>query len=430
MTRPSTSEFLQASFSVYTQGAKSTLPTFPPHGTPLTSLDVASGFYGAAFLSATGQVIVAFEGTDIGGFEDHKEFVAAQILADAMIYRGDIPPAFDRALDFTKKVVQYAANLGISRDDIFVTGHSLGGGEAAYVAAQLGLDGETFGAPGIPASSIPPGAPPLTNYVQWGDPVGNYSWPTVSESNIIFSHDIVRNGPPSYIGAFEGALLLDTANSFFAPGSSDTQKTVGLGLLADAAYNYHLLTHYIAALDPAFVGIAKDWVPQISQGELTSLLAGVFENPNDYNAIVHAGDDRLNGGKGRDTLKGYAGEDRLMGGRGADKLYGGSGADAFVFKALSHSKVAASGRDTIYDFSSRQGDRIDLKAIDADRGQSGNQAFSFIGDSEFSGRSGELRYETLSAGVRIHGDVNGDGLSDFAVTLKGVSALSKGDFLL
>ncbi|MFC3073167.1 calcium-binding protein [Shinella pollutisoli] len=141
-----------------------------------------------------------------------------------------------------------------------------------------------------------------------------------------------------------------------------------------------------------------------------------------------AGSDKLHGGSGKDLLKGDAGNDRLYGGAGADKLYGGSGKDVFLFKSVKDS--TASGRDTVYDFSRKQGDRIDLKAIDADATSGGNQAFKFIGTETFHKKAGELRYEKKSGDTFVHGDVNGDGKADFVIRFDASIAFAKGDFIL
>lgn len=143
-----------------------------------------------------------------------------------------------------------------------------------------------------------------------------------------------------------------------------------------------------------------------------------------------SGADKLYGGSGNDTLKGDAGNDRLTGEAGADKLYGGSGADTFVFNSTKDSTVAASGRDKIYDFSRSQGDKIDLKAIDANSKSAGNQTFKFIGDDDFHKKAGELRYEKKSGDTYVHGDVNGDGKADFSIVLDLSLSMSKGDFIL
>jgi hypothetical protein len=129
---------------------------FRLNGKPMSSLNGGAGFFGAASVTSTGNVIVAFEGTDVGGFSDNPEFVVNQIAADFLIYRGEKPAGYGLALSFTQSVIAAAEAQGISRDKIYITGHSLGGAETAYVAAQLNLPGETYGAPGISGSFIPP----------------------------------------------------------------------------------------------------------------------------------------------------------------------------------------------------------------------------------------------------------------------------------
>ena len=143
-----------------------------------------------------------------------------------------------------------------------------------------------------------------------------------------------------------------------------------------------------------------------------------------------AGNDTLMGEAGNDILKGDAGRDKLIGGIGKDKLFGGSGADTFVFASPKDSTVGPKGRDTIEDFSRSQKDKIDLKAIDADSGSGGNQAFDFIGTSKFSKEAGELRYEKKGGDSFVYGDVNGDGRADFAIHVDAGISFVKGDFLL
>jgi Ca2+-binding RTX toxin-like protein len=140
--------------------------------------------------------------------------------------------------------------------------------------------------------------------------------------------------------------------------------------------------------------------------------------------------DYMNGDVGNDVLYGGGDSDTLFGHRGADKLYGGEGADSFAFTSSRDSTAKAAGRDTIYDFSSRQRDKIDLKAIDASTKAKGNQAFKYIGKQDFHDKAGELRWEKVKAGVYVYGDVNGDGNADFSLLLRGVTKLTNGDFFL
>ena len=140
------------------------------------------------------------------------------------------------------------------------------------------------------------------------------------------------------------------------------------------------------------------------------------------------GDDMLHGGAGRDILNAGAGDDIVIGGRGTDILIGGRGADTFLFRATADSTARA--HDMIADFNRREGDRLDLSAIDADTSSGGDQAFTFIAGRDFSGTAGELRFEARRTGIVIEGDTDGDGRVDFAVLLKHVDAMKASDFLL
>ncbi len=73
--------------------------------------------------------------------------------------------------------------------------------------------------------------------------------------------------------------------------------------------------------------------------------------------IEGGGDDLLSGDGDADILYGQGGTDYLIGGTGDDHLVGGAGSDTFVFAS------ASSGNDQIYDFSTAQGDRLDISHI-------------------------------------------------------------------
>ena len=67
----------------------------------------------------------------------------------------------------------------------------------------------------------------------------------------------------------------------------------------------------------------------------------------------------LKGLGGNDTISAGNGNDILYGGAGTDSLTGGSNADTFVFEIAS----AFSNQDTIADFSTAQGDKIDIHDV-------------------------------------------------------------------
>jgi len=168
-------------------------------------------------------------------------------------------------------------------------------------------------------------------------------------------------------------------------------------------------------------GEGTDTVNSVS---LRYTLGGNLENLT----FIGSGNFVGTGNAAANVITGGAGNDTITGGAGADRLSGGAGADLFVYATVADS--GAAGRDTVTDFSSLEGDRVDFHLIDANTGVAGNQAFTFIGQAAFSGTAGELRYAQVSTNAGIAGDVNGDGLTDFSLSLTGTHALTAGDFVL
>ena len=146
--------------------------------------------------------------------------------------------------------------------------------------------------------------------------------------------------------------------------------------------------------------------------------------------VIHgdAQADLLKGGSGDDAIFGGSGGDTIQGGGGSDLLTGGTGPDVFDFNRAGHSPGGA-GRDVITDFT-RDSDLVDLAGIDADATRGGDQAFAFIGTAGFTGTAGELRIVIGPDAVFLRGDVDGDGGTDFALELDGLTGLDTTDILL
>ncbi len=140
-------------------------------------------------------------------------------------------------------------------------------------------------------------------------------------------------------------------------------------------------------------------------------------------------DNRLQGNSGNNRLSGLGGQDTLTGGWGADSLTGGNGADTFFYWSPDDSRPES--RDIIQDFGRKFGDRLDLRAIDANSLIGGNQAFSFIGPVAFSA-AGQLRYvyDAVREVGTLSADLDGDRLPDIAIELIKVKLMLQGDFLL
>lgn len=138
-----------------------------------------------------------------------------------------------------------------------------------------------------------------------------------------------------------------------------------------------------------------------------------------------AGNDTLDGGDDSDTLEAGAGQDQLTGGLGKDLMTGHADADRFVFLRAEEIGKGADG-DAIADFSQSQGDKIDLKGIDAKTATVEVDAFTYIGTTAFGGVAGQLRCHD---GV-LQGDLDGDKVADFDLHLLGMSTLAAGDLIL
>ena len=152
----------------------------------------------------------------------------------------------------------------------------------------------------------------------------------------------------------------------------------------------------------------------------------------DGNDIVHGGrgNDIIWGETGNDTIYGDKGSDQIYGNADMDHLHGGAGADRFMYFAHYDSYAGSTTSDWIHDFSHAQGDRIDLKRVDADSTKRQNQDFKFIGDDDFSGKAGELHYRVDGGTTYLEADRNGDAIADFAIRVEGESAFVKADIIL
>lgn len=118
---------------------------------------------------------------------------------------------------------------------------------------------------------------------------------------------------------------------------------------------------------------------------------------------------------------GDGGNDVLTAGTGKRQWFGGGdGADRFVFLSAQHMH-AGGDRHVIADFDAAEGDRIDLGGV---------ATFSFIGDDDFGGKAGELRFRRDGGGIIVEGDIDGDGVADIALELEGVTALTQAALLL
>jgi hypothetical protein len=188
--------------------------------------------------------------------------------ADVQIAAGQTPQALIDARAFADAV---QAQTGSSL--IYVTGHSLGGTEAEAMCQVLGSScagGATFGATGLPGNTQA-GPSSLTNYIEYGDPVGNYAsdsssaLSSISPSNMSHYGSIVMVGSPAAAQPLlAGASELQSSSSASGGGpyyGGDASSALNLASLIPIANNlgFHLLATY--AVDTGISTLAPSSAP-------------------------------------------------------------------------------------------------------------------------------------------------------------------------
>ena len=153
--------------------------------------------------------------------------------------------------------------------------------------------------------------------------------------------------------------------------------------------------------------------------------------------LLGDGDDlfRSDVGATHGLVDGGAGDDRIFSAADGGAVIGGLGADLISLSGdgtvLTYTDVADSNRTTGVDrvrFSSSI--VLDLSQIDADTTQDGDQAFTFILNTAFTGTAGELRIKVLGeTQATLLGDVDGDGHADLVINLSGSEGAILQDFV-
>lgn len=147
--------------------------------------------------------------------------------------------------------------------------------------------------------------------------------------------------------------------------------------------------------------------------------------------VIHGGDgrDEIYGMSGRDELHGDGGRDTMCGGLGADEMRAFGLGDTFLYLSTQDSGATRPQSDKILNFVSGN-HFIDLSALDASTGGTEDDAFSFIGNTRFTGAAGELRWKAVAGAMMILADLDGDRDADFALTLVGAASVAETDILL
>jgi Ca2+-binding RTX toxin-like protein len=137
-----------------------------------------------------------------------------------------------------------------------------------------------------------------------------------------------------------------------------------------------------------------------------------------------SGANTLSGEAGNDTLNGNDGDDVIIGGLGGDLMRGGLGADVFL---VAHALAGGLETDQIHDFSTAEGDSLDLSGVDAIVGGS-DDAFTLVG--AFGKQAGEMTLTFAGGITTLRLDVTGDGRADYQLRINGDVTGDSGGWLL
>ncbi len=224
-----------------------------------------------------------------------------------------------------------------------------------------------------------------------------------------------------------------TANAEAVAGTSASEKIYGLagndtidaGAGADTMYGGVGNDIYIFdGTGDRAVEVTGEGIDRVKSSVSVKLAANV-ENLTLTGTLAINGSGNALGNQ----ITGNSAGNIITGGWGRDVTTGGAGRDTFDFNGIKDSLAGTATRDTITDFR-HLFDKIDLSTIDASSKTAGNGAFTFLGKAAFTHHAGELHVTTTTASTLISGDVNGDGVADFQIMLKGALTLTAADFVL
>lgn len=375
--------------------------------------DLQQTYFGGTVekVDATGKVtdvIVTFAGAD---------GVGDLVGADLMVYlNGALPyPDADRAAAMFEAVWD---NPLYADARIHVTGHSLG---AAFTQYVLGYSLATHGdaATTARADFTQFGSP------AWEAPVANHFGLQASDFDghitgyLISNDQVAPDGPAGQMGVINYLAPYQPYGS--DPGLLNLNSFLN-------GYAAHWPTAYAEAIG------TPSWLSAADTAHATQMVVDakkplLFPDDPHYGPVGGVSTTAV-GDNADNNLFGTTASDHLFGGGGADHLTGGLGADFFTFNSAAESPSMAS-HDVITDFSKAQGDKIDLRGMNADLGNDYVDNLHFIGSAAFTAPN-QIRAWNDGTNTFIQGDIGqaASAGANFTVELSGVHNITATDFML
>jgi Ca2+-binding RTX toxin-like protein len=232
-------------------------------------------------------------------------------------------------------------------------------------------------------------------------------------------------------GAGQATMYGGAGTTYFTAGTGVDTMYGGTGTNIFTVNNTAdvVVTHAGSVLNNLYSSVSYTAPANVTYMAFTGSAAvtGTANNGAMMMAANNAG-DTLIGGAGKVIMLGGTGNDTFILGSGGGYVTGGGGADTFVFSSIA-STGTLSSPSTISDFSSADHDHIDLRTLEASV-LGANHSFHFIGAAAFSHTAGELHYTVSNGSLLLSGDINGDGVADFSISLYHVTSLSANDLIL
>ncbi|WP_323849184.1 hypothetical protein [Mycolicibacterium mucogenicum] len=257
---PTVEQFLNASANAYVLGAQpGDLKPFTVNGFQMQTFNPLSGAVGKAWVTPEGQIIVAYQGTTGGtNLLFHPLIALSQIFTDMqIIFTHTTPQAFWDSLAFERTVEAAALAQGYTTDDIFVTGHSLGGWEAQFVAQKTGRGGIGFEGPGLNTSV--PGNGINSNFVNvetYGDTAAYFATDLPGLQPFMPAYDPTGGSKPHYgnivmIGDPDAVNPLFNASALWGPNPIND-----IVFAVDILGNF--FEHHLPGMQAYNLGVAPD----------------------------------------------------------------------------------------------------------------------------------------------------------------------------
>ena len=260
-------------------------------------------------------------------------------------------------------------------------------------------------------------------------------------SNVLFTKPILSSivdGTASLMASDTGVIEGNTLANTLTGGAGDDvlYGYTGNDVLTDLSGNNKLFGG--TDNDTLTSGAGNDWLDGgtgndiLTGGEGNNWLDAaegddkLYTGAGDDTLLGGTGDDSLDAGTGDDLLNGGTGVDNLIGGMGRDIMTGGTGADIFTYNSLDESGLTADTQDVITDFVHSDGDKINVRGIDANVNIEGIQGFTYINTAKFSA-AGQLRFDPSTN--TLYASNNSDTQPEFSLTLTGMTTFQLSDLL-